>query len=132
MFSQQLEQEHGEDLVPSLKPGRCCDRSVEKPGGNVQCQSPSTDSRVPQAELRRHLRGSDGSEVVAVVKEHFALLQKVVAHAVPRVHSFQPVAEAAEIVADGDEHVEDAPVSGIVTVVVLVALDLHRGKTRGQ
>lgn len=105
---------------------------AEKPGGNVQCRPPSTDSRAPGAELRRHLRGSDGSEVVAVVKEHSALLQKAIAHAVPRVHRFQLLAEVAEIVADGDEHVEDAPVCGIVAVVVLVALDLHRGEKQGS
>lgn len=74
------------------------------------------------------VRGSKGSEVVAVVQEHFALLQKAFGDAVPSVHRLHPLAEAAQLVADGDEHVEDAPVRGVVAVVVLVALHLHRGK----
>lgn len=116
----------GQHLGPSLQPGRGWDRSQ---GGTCSASPQQRQAEARSwAGLGRHLRGSKGSEVVAVVQEQFALLQKAVGDAVPSVHRLHPLAQAAQLVAQGHEHVEDAPVCGVVAVVVLVALHLHGGK----
>lgn len=74
---------------------------------------------------RSHLLCPEAAQVVALADQGFAFLEQVVGDRGARVQGLEALAQLVQLRADVQEHEQNAPVRGVVAVMVRVALYLQ-------
>lgn len=75
---------------------------------------------------QRDSLGSQAAQVVALAHEGFAFLEEVISDRRARVQGLEALAELVQLGARFQKHEQDAPVCGVVAVVIRVALYLQK------